>query len=35
MNELLQEIGRLHQGDKGGKHGQAVKAAVKKMQIEY
>jgi len=35
MNELLQEIGRLHQGDKGSKHGQAVKAAVKKMQIEY
>ena len=35
MNELLQEIGRLHQGDKGEKHGQAVKSKVKKMSIEY
>ena len=35
MNELLQEIGRLHQGDKGDKHGQAAKANVKKMSIEY
>ena len=35
MNELLQEIGRLHQGDKGSKHGQTAKANVKKMSIEY
>ena len=35
MNELLQEIGRLHQGDKGENHSQAVKAKVKKMSIEY
>ena len=35
MNELLQEIGRLHQGDKGSKHDQAMKAKVKKMSIEY
>lgn len=35
MNELLQEIGRLHQGDKGENHGQTVKSKVKKMSIEY
>ena len=35
MNELLQEICRLHQGDKNAKHVETVKAKVKKMSIEY
>jgi hypothetical protein len=46
MNELLREIGRLHQGDENAKSGQTAtcpskleersrKANVKKMKIEY
>lgn len=35
MGDLLQEIGKLHQGTAAGKHGKVVDAIIKKMRMEY